>query len=83
MYHLHHVYVSYWRGVSNINALFTNKLWKFVVKFWHSTAVTNIVYSSKIEPYPTAQGGQPENAAVSREQETEFSEADVAVWLVC
>ena len=29
-----------------INALFTNKLWIFVVRFWHSTAVTNIVYIS-------------------------------------
>ena len=29
-----------------INALFTNKLWKFVVRFSHSTAVTNIVYIS-------------------------------------
>ena len=26
------------------NALFTNKLWEFVVRFSHSTAVTNIVY---------------------------------------
>ena len=28
------------------NALFTNKLWEFVVRFQHSTAVPNIVYIS-------------------------------------